>query len=52
MIQNVVQATGGLHNRVRRRIRLLPFTLAETEVVCTMNARPTRPIVDQIGAFG
>jgi hypothetical protein len=31
MIQNVVQAKGGLHNRVTRRIRLLPFTLAETE---------------------
>jgi hypothetical protein len=31
MIQNVLQARGGLHNRVTRRIRLLPFTLAETE---------------------
>jgi hypothetical protein len=31
MIRNVVQAKGGLHNRVTRRIRLLPFTLAETE---------------------
>jgi hypothetical protein len=31
MIQNVVQAKGGLHNRVTRRIRLLPFTVGETE---------------------
>ena len=31
MIQNIVQARGGLHNRVTRRIRLLPFTLTETE---------------------
>jgi hypothetical protein len=31
MINNLVQAKGGLHNRVTRRIRLLPFTLAETE---------------------
>ena len=33
MIQNVVRAKGGLHNRVTRRIRLLPFTLAETEAL-------------------
>jgi len=31
MIQNIVQARGGLHNRVTRRIRLLPFSLGETE---------------------
>ena len=31
MIRNVVQAKGGLYNRVTRRIRLLPFTLSETE---------------------
>lgn len=30
MIQRVVRARGGLHNRVTRRIQLLPFTLAET----------------------
>ena len=30
MIQRVVEAKGGLHNRITRRIRLLPFTLAET----------------------
>lgn len=32
MLQNVVRAKGGLHNRLTRRIRLLPFSLLETEV--------------------
>jgi uncharacterized protein len=31
MIQNIVRSTGGLHNRITRQIRLLPFTLAETK---------------------
>ena len=31
MIQKVINNRGGLHNRVTRRIRLLPFTIAETE---------------------
>ncbi len=31
MIQKVINNRGGLHNRVTRRIRLLPFTLSETE---------------------
>ena len=30
MIQKVINNRGGLHNRVTRRIRLLPFTLGET----------------------
>ena len=30
MIQNLVHHTGGLHNRITRRIFLKPFTLAET----------------------
>ena len=30
MIKKVVNNRGGLHNRVTRRIRLLPFTVAET----------------------
>lgn len=30
MIQRVVNNKGGLHNRITRRIRLLPFTLYET----------------------
>jgi len=31
MIQKVVKHTGGLHNRISRRLHLEPFTLAETE---------------------
>ncbi|MFH1320114.1 MAG: ATP-binding protein [Bacteroidota bacterium] len=31
MLQNVVNSRGGLHNRISRKIRLLPFTLRETE---------------------
>lgn len=31
IIRHVINDRGGLHNRVTRRIKLLPFTLAETE---------------------
>jgi len=31
MVQKVVNHTGGLHNRITKRINLKPFTLAETE---------------------
>ena len=31
MIQHIVNNKGGLHNRITRKIRLLPFTLQETE---------------------
>lgn len=31
MIQKVINNRGGLHNRVTRRMRLLPFTVSETE---------------------
>jgi AAA+ ATPase superfamily predicted ATPase len=31
MIDNIINNKGGLHNRVTRRIRLLPFNLQETE---------------------
>jgi len=31
MLQNVINAKGGLHNRITKLIRLLPFTLAETK---------------------
>lgn len=31
IIRNIINDRGGLHNRVTQRIRLLPFTLAETE---------------------
>lgn len=32
MIQKIVQSKGGLHNRLTRQIRLLPFNLNETEL--------------------
>jgi uncharacterized protein len=32
MIQNIVRNKGGLHNRITRRIRLMPFNLHETEL--------------------
>ena len=32
MVQKIVKDTGGLHNRITRRIYLKPFTLAETEL--------------------
>ena len=31
VVKNLLQNKGGLHNRVTRRMRLLPFTLKETE---------------------
>jgi len=31
MIQQIVRAKGGLHNRLTRQIRLMPFSLEETE---------------------
>ncbi len=31
MIQNIVRDKGGLHNRLTRRIRLMPFNMYETE---------------------
>jgi hypothetical protein len=31
MVQQLVEARGGLHHRVTRKIRLLPFTLSETQ---------------------
>lgn len=31
MIENIINSRGGLHNRVSRSIRLLPFTLGETQ---------------------
>ncbi len=32
MIQKIINNRGGLHNRVTRRIRLLPFSIGETEM--------------------
>jgi len=54
MIKHVVQAKGGLHNRVTRRIRLLPFTLGETEAfLCGRGVDLTRyQIVELYMALG
>ena len=32
MIQKIIKSRGGLHNRLTRQIRLMPFTLQETEL--------------------
>jgi AAA+ ATPase superfamily predicted ATPase len=37
MIQKVINDRGGLHNRVTQRIRLVPFTLGETEELLQRN---------------
>lgn len=37
MIQKIVNNKGGLHNRITRRIRLLPFNLNETEAFLKNN---------------
>jgi AAA+ ATPase superfamily predicted ATPase len=37
MIQKVVNHTGGLHNRITKRIQLKPFTLTETEQYLRVN---------------
>lgn len=37
MIQKVVNNKGGLHNRITKKIRLLPFTLAETSLYLKHN---------------
>lgn len=37
MIQHVVNNKGGLHNRITRRMRLLPFTLSESEAFLQSN---------------
>ncbi len=43
MLQNIVRAKGGLHNRLTRQIRLLPFTLQETEeFLCKRAVKLTR----------
>jgi AAA+ ATPase superfamily predicted ATPase len=37
MIQNILRNKGGLHNRLTRRIRLMPFSLYETERLLIKN---------------
>lgn len=54
MIQNVVRSRGGLHNRLTRQIRLLPFTLSETEQFLDLKkVKLTRlQIIELYMAFG
>lgn len=35
MVQKIIKNKGGLHNRITRKIRLLPFNLLETELFLT-----------------
>ncbi len=35
MMDKIINAKGGLHNRITKRVRLQPFTLAETEAFLT-----------------
>jgi uncharacterized protein len=37
MVQNIIKNKGGLHNRISRKIRLLPFNLYETELYLKKN---------------
>ena len=37
MVQKIINNKGGLHNRISRKIRLLPFNLHETELFLTKN---------------
>lgn len=37
MVQKIINNKGGLHNRISRKIRLLPFNLRETELFLTKN---------------
>lgn len=52
--KELLQARGGLHNRVTQRIHLKPFTLAETEAFCNYkNLTLTRyQIIQLYMAFG
>lgn len=54
MLRKVVRQRGGLHNRVTRRIRLEPFTLAETEEFASARrAHPGRyQLLELYLAFG
>lgn len=54
MLQNIVRSRGGLHNRLTRQIRLLPFMLNETEQFLRLNnIKITRlQIVELYMAFG
>lgn len=54
MISNVVNSKGGLHNRITRKIRLLPFTLGETKAYLESRSIKIDPyqILQMYMAFG
>ncbi|MFM2386630.1 MAG: hypothetical protein RL660_1387 [Bacteroidota bacterium] len=54
IINNVINDTGGLHNRVTKTIHLKPFTLFETEQFFTSRSinLPRKSIIELYMAFG
>jgi hypothetical protein len=54
MVQYLVEAKGGLHNRITRKIRLLPFTLGETAAFLKSRAVELTPyqVIELHMAFG
>ncbi len=54
MVRHLVEAKGGLHNRITRRIRLLPFSLGETATFLTSRGVELTPyqVMELHMAFG
>ncbi len=54
MVRHLVDAKGGLHNRITRRIRLLPFTLGETAAFLASRGVALTPyqVIELYMAFG
>jgi predicted AAA+ superfamily ATPase len=54
MLENLINAKGGLHNRINRRIRLEPFTLKETAEYLSYRKVKTNKaqVVELFMAFG
>jgi uncharacterized protein len=54
MLRRIVHARGGLHNRLTQTIRLLPFTLAETQELFQLRrlGLTTRDLVELFMIFG
>lgn len=54
MVQHLIAAKGGLHNRITRRVRLLPFTLGETAAFLKSRGIDLTPyqVIELYMAFG
>lgn len=54
MVRHLIEAKGGLHNRITRRIRLLPFTLGETAAFLNSRGIDLTPyqVIELYMAFG